>query len=382
MPHESPRPVKLRSACNSCHAAKTKCSGQKTGCSRCSDLDLPCKYEVSMVGKVAGIRSRRRPSLQHGSTSSQCSSSTTAVASQASATTPPVTQPNPPCGSDMSLWGESLEFGDETDFAMPEDSSTFFNIPDMDLDMSLNVAGTSLASVAEGDVDLSQWTFPTAEQPPEDTHHDVPVPSVVANSSIRATPRKSGECGGSSRIEDGAHLPIGNVAAFFEIINSLVGITSTKRSHSLDGILSTCKSHTRRLLGIVQEDDFEHCTSSRTLVAVALNLVICVFEKSLYVEETPSGTDPGRPRETLRFRYSLPRVSFGSLQYDNGEQLAFCVQLMRQELLRTLSYSFPAAAEAQQGEVARLDQRGERTRNMVSGVPGPVAKIAGFVEPE
>lgn len=236
----------------------------------------------------------------------------------------------------MSLWGESLEFGDETDFAMPDDGSTFFSIPDMDLDMSLNVAGTSLAAVAEADVDLGQWTFPTAKQLPEETSHNLPVSPAVAN-NIRAAARKPGECGGSSKIDDGAHHPTGNVSAFFDIIHSLVGITSTKRSHTLDGILSTCKSHTRRLLGIVQEDDFEHCTSSRTLVAVALNLVICVFEKSLYVEETPSGTEAGRPRETLRFRYSLPRVSFGSLQYDNGEQLAFCVQLMRQELLRTLA---------------------------------------------
>ncbi|KAK8092457.1 uncharacterized protein PG998_014942 [Apiospora kogelbergensis] len=317
MPHESPRPVKLRSACNSCHAAKTKCSGQKTGCSRCSDLDLPCKYEVSMVGKVA-VLDLHNSCCVAGVGDDACNAT------------------KPPCGSEMSLWGESLEFGDENDFPMQEDSSTFFNLPDMDLDMPLNMAGTSLTAVVEGDVDLSQWTFPNAKQLPEEPNHDVPASSVIAN-SIRATARKPGECGVPSKIDDGAHHPIGNVAAFFEIINSLVGITSTKRSHTLDSILSTCKSHTRRLLGIVEEDDFEHCTSSRTLVAVALNLVICVFEKSLYVEETPSGTDTTRPCETFRFRYSMPRVSFGSLQYDNGEQLAFCVQLMRQELLRTLS---------------------------------------------
>ncbi|KAF2204310.1 hypothetical protein GQ43DRAFT_460840 [Delitschia confertaspora ATCC 74209] len=59
-----PRPIKLRSACNQCCAAKVrltiKCSGQRTGCDRCQNLGTPCIYMESRVGKVPGIRGKRR----------------------------------------------------------------------------------------------------------------------------------------------------------------------------------------------------------------------------------------------------------------------------------------------------------------------------------
>ena len=56
------KPIKLRSACNQCFAAKVRCDGNKSGsgCERCLDRKLPCKYSESRVGKVVGRR-RKRP---------------------------------------------------------------------------------------------------------------------------------------------------------------------------------------------------------------------------------------------------------------------------------------------------------------------------------
>ncbi|KAL4784202.1 hypothetical protein BJX76DRAFT_367837 [Aspergillus varians] len=54
----SKRPPKLRSACNECHAAKVRCSGEKTGCQRCSNLRLKCAFSISRIGKVPGKRSK------------------------------------------------------------------------------------------------------------------------------------------------------------------------------------------------------------------------------------------------------------------------------------------------------------------------------------
>ncbi|KAI3316475.1 hypothetical protein HD806DRAFT_445392 [Xylariaceae sp. AK1471] len=54
------RPVRLRSACTQCCAAKVKCSGERSGCSRCRTSGTACKYEESRVGKVPGIRAKRR----------------------------------------------------------------------------------------------------------------------------------------------------------------------------------------------------------------------------------------------------------------------------------------------------------------------------------
>ncbi|KAF2671451.1 hypothetical protein BT63DRAFT_217410 [Microthyrium microscopicum] len=52
--------VKLRAACNSCHASKVRCSGEKSGCARCRTLGLECVYVESRVGKVK----RRRANIQ------------------------------------------------------------------------------------------------------------------------------------------------------------------------------------------------------------------------------------------------------------------------------------------------------------------------------
>jgi len=55
----APRPSRLRHACNQCHAAKVKCSGEKDGCWRCLQQSLSCDYSESMAGKVPGKRARR-----------------------------------------------------------------------------------------------------------------------------------------------------------------------------------------------------------------------------------------------------------------------------------------------------------------------------------
>ncbi|KAH8660137.1 hypothetical protein BX600DRAFT_438360 [Xylariales sp. PMI_506] len=39
---------------------KVKCSSEKTGCLRCRNLGLKCRFEISMVGKCSPVRRRRR----------------------------------------------------------------------------------------------------------------------------------------------------------------------------------------------------------------------------------------------------------------------------------------------------------------------------------
>lgn len=58
--HGKDRPgVKLRSACDFCHAAKVKCSGG-SACDRCRAQDLPCAYSAAMrAGKPKGSCNRK-----------------------------------------------------------------------------------------------------------------------------------------------------------------------------------------------------------------------------------------------------------------------------------------------------------------------------------
>ncbi|KAL4872530.1 hypothetical protein BDV12DRAFT_193248 [Aspergillus spectabilis] len=91
----SKRPPKLRSACNECHAAKVRCSGEKTGCQRCSNLRLKCAFSISRIGKVPGKRSKANrvaaaaiPSTSSAPMSTSSSSITTPALSPPLATAP------------------------------------------------------------------------------------------------------------------------------------------------------------------------------------------------------------------------------------------------------------------------------------------------------
>ncbi|RHZ55537.1 Zn(II)2Cys6 transcription factor domain-containing protein [Aspergillus thermomutatus] len=97
MAGENPTPaVKLRAACNQCHFSKVRCSGEKTGCTRCSNLGYTCIYVESRVGKVQGNRSRRRATqtendMQRPSMTARAS----ATESSSSPSTPAASTPLP-----------------------------------------------------------------------------------------------------------------------------------------------------------------------------------------------------------------------------------------------------------------------------------------------
>ncbi|CAL8579370.1 hypothetical protein XPA_005120 [Xanthoria parietina] len=56
----SAKPVRLRAACNPCHDAKLRCSGERDGCTRCRSLNhlYACKYSLSRVGKASSRNKR------------------------------------------------------------------------------------------------------------------------------------------------------------------------------------------------------------------------------------------------------------------------------------------------------------------------------------
>ncbi|PVI02646.1 hypothetical protein DM02DRAFT_626537 [Periconia macrospinosa] len=66
------KPARLRAACNQCNFAKVKCSGEKTGCSRCISIQAECIYTESRVGRVQGTRKKKKQTEQSHSHSSAC----------------------------------------------------------------------------------------------------------------------------------------------------------------------------------------------------------------------------------------------------------------------------------------------------------------------
>ena len=51
---------RLKAACDQCHAAKVKCSGQRPHCSRCIDTSLACHYSfAARMGKPPGSKNKK-----------------------------------------------------------------------------------------------------------------------------------------------------------------------------------------------------------------------------------------------------------------------------------------------------------------------------------
>ncbi|KAI0114681.1 hypothetical protein F4776DRAFT_325759 [Hypoxylon sp. NC0597] len=349
MPTDASKPVRLRSACNSCHAAKTKCSGQKTGCDRCADLDLPCKYEVSMVGKIAGIRSKNRRKsrieITDHSTQCTCTAASSATSSGTIATTGTTTTVAPtgfPVQSQhpMTPWSPSVDF-----------QMNLFSLQHLEGSMDVDAAstGTPLACGPSTDSEMELWfnAGPNMQESTNEIQTAGGSPSVISLgfsgpglSEVATEPSPASclkETATPADSDVGNLDELGSISVCADIIKALVGILNAK-SRTLDAVLSACRSHITRLSAIIKDDDFEHSTGCRTIVLTALNLVICLFERCVHVEEEPTTKGPpfsdGR---RFRFRFPLPRVSFGSIQLDNGEQFAFCSQLMGEELSRTLA---------------------------------------------
>ncbi|KAH7114399.1 hypothetical protein B0J11DRAFT_135719 [Dendryphion nanum] len=70
---------KLRSACDPCHSAKVRCSGERTGCNRCSHGGRICRYSISNMGRTLGERKPRRKQLHRPLQSQQQNSWHTVV---------------------------------------------------------------------------------------------------------------------------------------------------------------------------------------------------------------------------------------------------------------------------------------------------------------
>ncbi|KAI1098291.1 hypothetical protein F4804DRAFT_325154 [Jackrogersella minutella] len=107
----SGRPMRLRNACLNCTSAKVKCSGQKTGCNRCSKTGSECVYLESMAGRVP---KKHKVQLSGGLSSDGR---------------------QPAQSSDQALSGQNLDSSSFAHFDMGDDSG--LSTPDDDTTLSL-----------------------------------------------------------------------------------------------------------------------------------------------------------------------------------------------------------------------------------------------------
>ncbi|KAI1120232.1 hypothetical protein F5Y10DRAFT_273263 [Nemania abortiva] len=346
-PTDGARPVRLRSACNNCHGAKTKCSGQKTGCERCAVLEVPCKYEISMVGKVSGARAknRRRPDSSARSVEPAAGAGTTPLSwsepSPAAPTTPANLEPgsmlSPPSNA-LSAWDLAFDFADHSESTTRTDA---------DMAMSgTNVLDCIPVAIEKPIADMDMWYGHPASLPSLLTGSDRTPDDLLAVSQV--SPQKrcktgdgifSGQSTQAGDMPDAGHSELEYVARCSEIIGAVERTLSSKAC-TLDQVLGACKIHLKGLATVIDHEEFECSIGCCTVALTAFNLIISLLERCIKIDESqdssPSSTSEDGAR-LFQFRFSLPRVSFGSLHYDNGEQFAFCSHLMQVELSRTMT---------------------------------------------
>ncbi|XXH02458.1 hypothetical protein Hte_008834 [Hypoxylon texense] len=254
------RPARLRNACLHCTSAKVKCSGQRTGCDRCSKSGSECIYLESMAGRVP--KKHKQPS---GSFSSDAQHSTQPLDQIA--------------GHD---YNETLF----TPLTIGEDSS--LNTPDDDITLRLMpghlMTGFSTNEVSSGETtNLFDIPFATFDHSFSTTRNGISIPSphgfptgepassldqpttLTGTDDNRgySTARNdalSGSFSSSSHTNDGLSVSFTTpprkesldercVLAATQIINALENCIA--RSHQLDVVLKTVRKAGVGLNGLI-----------------------------------------------------------------------------------------------------------------------------------
>ncbi|KAL4907583.1 hypothetical protein BDW74DRAFT_176334 [Aspergillus multicolor] len=348
----SKRPPKLRSACNECHAAKVRCSGEKTGCQRCSNLRLKCAFSISRIGKVPGKRSKANRGPATVSTSSSASISASSSSLSTPIMSPPLLTtahsfestrtydgrshvPIPVSYSYAQEYATGMPLANETTYAQslpiyptqshPEDMSSLNNLCwTSDLDQ---LGGPGLLSPAweiDGDESL-----PSASSQPQTSMSSYPDFASEGRNSSRAyaSPAES--------------IPPGQYPVYLHLLQSIdqtIRFATQCRSpgeHTslIDSILAACQRYLSTLLHITDSPAFTHTYNEEHLLfSVALDKVGYLF-----------GVAYGDFRhridiyEGMGINFVEPvgyGVRYGAFEMDVMEQMSYCRKAFVEEVKR------------------------------------------------
>lgn len=330
-----------------------------------------------MVGKVSGIRNRKRKSLQKDGEGLQDGTSTTPITPTSPVITALATfngpaaaesfpQQTPPSHQDQ-VTGSGTSTGSAI---TPRFYSYEIAGPELDMSMSLDVFEIQAASASLAqDSDFDAWpNNPDTSLPDFSNHTSGHMPHSSEDSlsqlpSLLTSPSKAaclpealppvtkasttGTYAPPTAIGDQDELLL--ISACYDIIKSLV-VLAREKSARLDVVLGACKSHITQLAAIIKGDAFEHSPGCRTTVSTVLNLVIHIFESCIHTDDAnlhlgeaggPAGLPGQQPGvgcfRRFRFRYPLPPISFGAIEFDDGEheQFSMCRHIMHAEVTRT-----------------------------------------------
>ncbi|KAF3396083.1 hypothetical protein F1880_007225 [Penicillium rolfsii] len=348
--------IKLRSACNQCHFSKVRCSGEKTGCSRCLNLGYTCVYVESRVGKVQGNRARRQdPAPSEASSSSIASQTTSTVELTAStsspfhsstaATSPPVIEPGFP--------GLALdEFIMSPEARGPEEALPHLSDPAKPDECSLQWDFEDLPSVGSQMDCLSTARIPCHPDAPADStgfismFHDSalvshpPGSSVLYGSHGERPPKRGGhtrspfEHARSTRVSshgDPFHAhrrsSVQRMVSCVELVDGLEYYIHI-RMMAVDEVLRMNKHCMTQVLGYLDWEKTNPNTSLLMLNCLVVHHVVTLFESASTQVLQPSCTmhesSPG----------NLSSTHFGNYCLDPEQRIDIQVRIFLKELDR------------------------------------------------
>lgn len=352
---------------------QVRCTGERTGCLRCQNLDQSCIYVESRVGKVQGRRSRIKRGLPRSSTHLSALPSSLQQQNLQPASTLPqptiaATQTENQLSSPVSLlWTENddtymnwstldigpvdelqhnqLDFKSQTNDFFADDAivkapsydfgpgmtTACLATPDTDIDKTFSLPSFHDISTPEIDTLISpSLSWPTK-----------PSPSPT-NPPLSLSPQTYPHLNLHHQLPSPCSPNPDREKTY--LLNSLRAIDHLERNvlahlSALDEILSL----NRRTLAEIDAFSAEsslHTTSCLVVSAVLLHLVVGLFESGCTIFEKDSSGSCGAAQdgrgceEGSGAGFTLPRLGMGGFTLDAEEQLIWGRRVVAKELRR------------------------------------------------
>ncbi|KAI1105356.1 hypothetical protein F4804DRAFT_140239 [Jackrogersella minutella] len=323
------KPPRLRAACMECHAAKTRCSGEKSGCQRCLNSDLTCEYGMSMVGRGSKRRAtnanqvnrssshrspRRSPHAPESHPPSTIATQRSQL-EQSNQIAPPLTR--------VTL-GDPIIHPADNIFQSPHLLDEQL-LDGFDFTFFHPLAGTT-KSPALDDINGIGFDGFTAFSDPESTGSSS-APTVAGQLSS-ASPLQSSHPGDTplSSTDHGSPVPMGHVIGLCKMVQLLETQIQSKTT-AIDKIMRMNQTCITGVVKITEESDCMKCKSCPSLISTIMELIVTLYEAGLQAQDQ----NP-QSYETVDDNCRMPHLTFGVFQLDPEEQAAMRKRIIGKEV--------------------------------------------------
>lgn len=322
---------------------QTRCSGEKTGCSRCLDLTLGCYYAISMVGRTPKNNKRTRISTQKNVPANVPSEIASSPVSGLNASTNIAPDNLNGHQSAIPMWQGPFpsevhtrnlpanDFGTLTcsytdGTASKADRNGIDHIGVLPQDLNLQLLDIDLG--------VDRFSFPDLND-----QDNVAINAYIGDSMVL-------DCDTSlshmqphlefmqhltdpSQHDQNSHWP--HIEALSKIISLLESYTQAKTTVT-DLVLKVSQACVADITKIMSLDVYKMCRSCKSLISTAMGLLVTLYEEAISVSRLIVSHD-SIPQDALAV---MPDLQFGVFHVHPGDQTGLLRQIICKELQRSV----------------------------------------------